>query len=145
MARHKAREQALQLLFQWDLRRTSHDEILGGYYGSLLVSEETPVKPRKDAFAEELFRGVTGRLELIDESIAKHAAHWKISRMPAVDRNILRLAVYEMMQAEIPAAVTIDEALELARRFAGEESVPFVNGVLDAIRQELAGASRAAK
>lgn len=143
MARHRARQQALQLLFQWDMRRTPHDEILGGYYGSLLISEDSPASPRKDAFAEALFRGATENLTSIDERIARHAEHWKLPRMPAVDRNILRLAVYEMLHTETPPAVAIDEALELARRFAGEESVHFVNGVLDAVRREFAGAAPA--
>ena len=71
----------------------------------------------------------------VDEQIARHAEHWRMERMPAVDRNILRLAVYEMTRGGTPAAVTIDEALELARKFSGEESVQFVNGVLDAIHR----------
>jgi transcription antitermination protein NusB len=72
----------------------------------------------------------------LDESITKHAEHWRMDRMPAVDRNILRLAVYEMTFGGTPPAVTIDEALELARKFSNEESVQFVNGVLDAIHRE---------
>ncbi len=137
MARHRARQQALQLLFQWDLRRTSVEEILRGYYESLLVSEDSVARPRPDAFAEKLFRGVLEDLTEVDERIARHAEHWKMTRMPAVDRNVLRLAVYEMLRTDTPAAVVIDEALELARRFAGEESVHFINGVLDAVRREL--------
>jgi len=137
MARHRAREQALQLLFEWDLRRSPIEEILVGYYTSLLVSEDSVAKPIKDPFAENLVRGVIGDVTGIDEQITKHAAHWKIPRMPTVDRNILRLAVYEMLRTDTPAPVAIDEALELARRFSGEESVHFVNGVLDAVRREL--------
>jgi N utilization substance protein B len=137
MARHRAREQALQLLFEWDLRRAPLDEILSGYYNSLLIAEETPVKPFRDPFVAELVRGVIGDVAGIDEKITKHAEHWKIPRMPTVDRNILRLAVYEMLRTDTPAAVAIDEALELARRFSGEESVHFVNGVLDAVRRGL--------
>ena len=140
MARHRAREQALQLLFQWDLRRTPLEEILRGYYESLLVREDSVGSPRPDAFAEKLLRGVVEELPEVDERIARHAEHWKIPRMPAVDRNILRLAVYEMLRTDTPPAVIIDEALELARRFAGEESVHFVNGVLDAVRRELTAA-----
>jgi N utilization substance protein B len=140
MARHRAREQALQLLFQWDLRRTPLEEILRGYYESLLVREDSVGSPRPDAFAEKLFRGVVEELPEVDERIARHAEHWKIPRMPAVDRNILRLAVYEMLRTDTPPAVIIDEALELARRFAGEESVHFVNGVLDAVRREFTAA-----
>jgi N utilization substance protein B len=138
MARHRARQQALQLLFEWDLRRAPLDEILSGYYNSLLISEESPVKPFRDPFAEGLVRGVIGDVTGIDEKITRHAEHWKIPRMPTVDRNILRLAVYEMLRTDTPAAVAIDEALELARKFSGEESVHFVNGVLDAVRRELA-------
>jgi N utilization substance protein B len=140
MARHRAREQALQLLFQWDLRRTPLEEILRGYYESLLVREDSVGSPRPDAFAEKLLRGVVEELPEVDERIARHAEHWKIPRMPVVDRNILRVAVYEMLRTDTPPAVIIDEALELARRFAGEESVHFVNGVLDAVRRELTAA-----
>ncbi|MDQ1469428.1 MAG: transcription antitermination protein NusB [Bryobacterales bacterium] len=137
MARHRARQQAMQILFQWDLRRTELQEILRGYYESLLVSEDSPAKPIRDAFAEQLVSGVVGNIEKIDECITKHAEHWKMQRMPAVDRNLLRLAVYELMRTDTPPAVVIDESLELARRFSGEESVHFINGVLDAVRKEV--------
>jgi N utilization substance protein B len=143
MARHRAREQALQLLFQWDLRRMPIEEIMRGYYGSLLVSEDTVGSPRPDEFAEGLLRGAVDELPGIDERITRNAAHWRLERMPRVDRNILRLAVYEMLRTDTPPAVIIDEALELARRFSGEESVHFVNGVLDAVRRELPAASTA--
>jgi N utilization substance protein B len=125
------------MLFEWDLRRTPLDEIARGYYESLLVSEDSVGKPRPDEFAKNLLQGVTGELPAIDDLITRHAAHWRLERMPAVDRNVLRLAVYEMLRTDTPAAIVIDEALELARRFAGEESVQFVNGVLDAVRKEL--------
>jgi N utilization substance protein B len=137
MARHKAREQTLQMLFEWDLRRRPLDDIERGYYESLLVNEDAVTKPRPDAFARNLLQGVTSEIPGIDDLIGRHAEHWRIERMPAVDRNVLRLAVYEMMRTDTPAAIVIDEALELARRFAGEESVQFVNGVLDAVRKEL--------
>ena len=115
-----------------------------GYYDSLLISEDTAVPPRRDPFAQRLFRGVLSDLETIDQRITRHAEHWKIQRMPTVDRNILRIGVYEMLRTDTPPAVAIDEAIELARRFSGEESVHFVNGVLDAIRKELASAPAAA-
>lgn len=137
MARHKAREQTLQMLFEWDLRRTPLDEIVRGYYESLLVSEDSAAIPRPDDFARDLLKGVTEELPAIDGLIARNAANWRLERMPAVDRNVLRLAVYEMLRTDTPAPIVIDEALELARRFAGEESVQFVNGVLDAVRREL--------
>ncbi len=138
MARHRARQQAMQLLFEWDIRRLPLDEILSGYYDSLLISDDAPEHPVRDPFAETLLRGVTAEITLIDEMITRHAAHWKIQRMPTVDRNLLRIAVYEMLRTETPPAVAIDESLELARRFSGEESVHFINGVLDAFRKELA-------
>jgi len=137
MARHRAREQALQLLFQWDMRRTPLDEISRGYYESLLVDEEGLKRPQPDEFAGQLVKGVVAEINAVDDLIERHAEHWRIVRMPAVDRNILRIAAYEMKRTDTPPAVVIDEALELARRFAGEESVHFVNGVLDAIRREL--------
>jgi N utilization substance protein B len=80
----------------------------------------------------------------VDERITRNAEHWRMQRMPAVDRNILRIAVYEMMWTDTPPAVIIDEALELARQFSGEESVHFVNGVLDAVRRELNAAAKPA-
>jgi len=138
MARHRARQQAMQLLFEWDVRRLPLEEILQGYYESLLLSEETPERPVRDPFAETLMRGVVSAIDPIDEMITKHAEHWKIQRMPTVDRNLLRIAVFEMLRTETPPAVAIDESLELARRFSGEESVHFINGVLDAVRKELA-------
>jgi N utilization substance protein B len=143
MARHRARQQALQLLFQWDLRRTPIEDIIRGYYDSLLVSEDTVGHPRADEFAEQLLRGVIEEIAGVDDLITRHAANWRMERMPAVDRNILRLAVYEMLRTDTPPAVAIDEALELARRFSGEESVHFVNGVLDAVRRELPAAASA--
>jgi N utilization substance protein B len=95
-------------------------------------------KPRPDAFARSLLRGVTEELRRhrrTDREAMPRTG--SLERMPAVDRNVLRLAVYEMLRTDTPAAIVIDEALELARRFAGEESVQFVNGVLDAVRKEL--------
>ncbi len=137
MARHRAREQALQQLFQWDFRRTALDVISRGYYESLLVDEEDLKRPVADEFAAQLLQGVVNEVDAVDALIEKHAQNWRIIRMPSVDRNILRIAVYEMMRLETPAAVAIDEALELARRFGGAESGHFINGVLDAVRKEL--------
>ena len=90
-----------------------------------------------DPLMEELAHGASEMAPDIDQRIAEKSAHWKIERMPIVDRNILRLGIYEMSRRETPAAVVIDEALELARQFSGEESVAFINGVLDAVRKEI--------
>lgn len=132
-SRRRSRQRALQILFLWDSRRQPVDEAINAYYDTL-YSEE---RPERDAFVADLVRGTVEHLGELDEQIRKHAEHWRMERMPAVDRNVLRLAVYEMKHGGTPAAVTIDEALELARKFSGEESVQFVNGVLDAIRREM--------
>ncbi|MDQ2898850.1 MAG: transcription antitermination factor NusB [Acidobacteriota bacterium] len=140
-SRHKAREQALQILYQWDVRKHPVGDSIEAFYGPLQIDQETA--PQKhDAFADALARGTAEEVSEIDSRITRHAEHWRIERMPAVDRNILRLAVFEMMRMETPAPVVIDEALELARRYSGEESVTFINGVLDAVYRELAAAPR---
>ena len=114
----------------------SPEEAFEGYYSSLGVPEGTTRVPR-DTFLEELVRGTMSKLGEIDPRIQKHAAHWRLERMPMVDRNILRLAVYEMLVTDTPGPVLIDEALQLARQYSSEESVHFVNGVLDAVHREL--------
>ena len=134
-SRRRSRQRALQILFQWDARRQPVDEVIDAYYDTLYSEEH----PERDSFAADLVRGTVANLAEVDRQISKHAEHWRMERMPAVDRNILRLAVYEMTSTGTPAAVTIDEALELARRFSNEESVHFVNGVLDAIHREREG------
>ena len=135
-SRHRSRQRALQMLFLWDARRQPLDEVIDSWYQTL-YSEESRVRPDADPFAAQLLRGAVEHAAAIDERIARHAEHWRVERMPAVDRNILRLAVYEMIYAGTPAAVAIDEALELARRYSAEESVQFVNGVLDAIHRDV--------
>jgi len=130
-SRRRSRQRALQILFLWDSRRQPVDEAINAYYDSLYWDE----RPERDPFVRDLVTGTVEHLAEVDDQIAKHAEHWRMERMPAVDRNILRMAVYEMTRGETPAAVTIDEALELARKFSSEESVQFVNGVLDAINR----------
>ncbi len=109
-------------------------------YFNTLSAGEAPAAPGRDPFLSVLVEGAVRNVEQIDERISRHAEHWRIERMPTVDRNILRLAVFEMLHSDTPAPVVIDEALELARRYSNEESVQFVNGVLDAIHREIAGA-----
>ena len=135
-ARRRSRQRALQILFIWDVRKQSVDEAAGAFFETL-YSEEGKVPPRNDTFLVELIHGVVEHAAEIDSHISHHAEHWRIERMPAVDRNILRLAVYELLKRETPPPVVIDEALELARRYSNEESVQFVNGVLDAINRSL--------
>jgi N utilization substance protein B len=139
-SRHRARERALQILFQWDARKGSIDDAIGSFYESL-YSEQSETKPEPDEFIERLVHGVVENIADIDRRIAHHAEHWRIERMPAVDRNVLRLAIYEMMALDTPPPVAIDEAIELARRFSGEESVQFINGVLDAAKRDIQAAT----
>ena len=133
-SRSRSRQRALQILFLWDARRQSVDDALDAYYETLLSEEH----PGRDPFVSDLVHGTIEHLAEVDERISRHAEHWRMERMPAVDRNILRLAVYEMTRADTPAPVVIDEALELAHKFSNEESVHFINGVLDAVHRDLA-------
>ncbi|MGC8792750.1 MAG: transcription antitermination factor NusB [Bryobacteraceae bacterium] len=136
-SRRKSRRHALQILFQLDLTPQPVEEAIRAFYESLYSELENGPPPPADQFVEKLVRGVQQRREEIDALIARHAHNWRLERMPVVDRNVMRLAVFEMMALRSAPAVAINEALELARRFSGEESVPFINGVLDAIRREL--------
>jgi transcription antitermination protein NusB len=141
-ARHRSRKRALQVLFEWDMRREEIDRAIQHYYDSL-YSEEQEKQPKPDKFMEELARGTASQAEEIDRQIEARAANWRLERMAVVDRNILRLAIYELSCAQVPAVVIIDEALELARQFSNEESLSFINGVLDAIYKQakVAGSS----
>ena len=133
-ARHRSRQRALQVLYQCDLRKQSVDDAISSFYDTQF-SEGEPGMPGRDEFMEELAKGTSEMATDIDQRIAAKSENWKLERMPIVDRNILRLAIYEMSREETPAAVVIDEALELARQFSGEESVSFINGVLDAVHK----------
>jgi N utilization substance protein B len=131
-SRRRSRQRALQILFSFDTREQPVDEAIDAYYDTL-YSEE---RPERDPFVAGLVRGTVEHLAEVDARISRHAEHWRMERMPTVDRNILRLAVYEMTRGGTPAPVAIDEALELARKFSSEESVQFINGVLDAVHRE---------
>lgn len=133
-ARHRSRKRALQVLFQWDIRGESIDRAIENYYDTL-YSEEQEKQPKPDRFMEELARGTAGQSAEIDRQIEARAANWRLERMAVVDRNILRLAIYELGRNEVPAPVVIDEALELARQFSNDESLSFINGVLDAVHK----------
>jgi len=138
-SRHRSRERALQVLFQADVRRQEPETAIQAFYESLFDLESSESTPEPDLFMEQLVRGAMTAVASIDQTITGHSEHWRLERMPIVDRNILRMAVYEMTEAGTPAPVVIDEALELARRFSSEESVAFINGVLDAVRRVEAG------
>jgi N utilization substance protein B len=136
-SRRRSRQRALQILFLWDVSKQSIREAMAAY-DDILYSEEGKVRSQPDEFLERLVLGTVERIAEVDRQISAHAEHWRIERMPAVDRNLLRLAVHEMLAFDTPAAVVIDEALELARKFSGEEAVQFVNGVLDAVHRGMA-------
>lgn len=133
-SRRKSRERALQVLFLCDLGKYEIESAIEAYYYTLHSEDEDFSRLPRDKFMEELVRGAMGKREVLDEQISKASEHWRIDRMPSVDRNILRLAAFELLEGKLPYAVIIDEALELARRYSGNESVGFVNGVLDSIR-----------
>lgn len=137
-ARHRSRQRALQVLFLWDQRRQAIDDAIQAFYETLSSEEEDPQPAPPDEFMETLVRGASKHSDDIDRRIRDKSEHWRLERMPAVDRNILRLAVYEMSELNTPAPVVIDEALELARQFSGDESVSFINGVLDAVHKSTA-------
>ena len=115
------------------------DGAIQHYYDTLHSDEseteaETQLKP--DKFMEQLARGTVADVQEIDKKIGAKSEHWRLERMAVVDRNILRLAIFELGQAALPAPVIIDEALELARQFSNDESLAFINGVLDAVHRQ---------
>jgi N utilization substance protein B len=136
--RRKARELALQMLFQADLGRQGPEQVRKTFW-----AERSQVDEAAHDFAEELFRVATGRAAEIDALIGRHAEHWRMERMAAVDRNILRAGVAEFLAMETPKPVVINEALEIARRFSAPESIHFINGVLDSIAREMTTAGDA--
>jgi len=131
--RRKSRELAMQMLFQGDLGKQKPEEVKTLFWGSREdVDDETR------GFADDLHRLATQREDEVDTLIQKHAQNWRLERMPVVDRNLLRTAVAEMIgYPKTPAAVIINETLEIARRYAAPESINFLNGVLDAVGREL--------
>lgn len=140
-ARHRSRRRALQILFEWDMRGGLIESAVRHYYDSLF-SEESETRPKPDKFMEELVNGTVSNAAIIDKQIESKAEHWRLERMPVVDRNILRLAIYELSTNTLPAPIVIDEALELARQFSGDESVSFINGILDAVHRQALAAGK---
>lgn len=131
--RRKSRELVLQMLFQADMGRQDPEQVRHTFW-----REHSSVSEDVRSFAEELFRMATAHSAEIDGLIEGHAQHWRMDRMAAVDRNLLRAAVAELMGFPgTPRAVVINEALEIARKFSSPESVQFINGVLDSVGREL--------
>lgn len=140
-SRHRSRLRAVQVLYQWDIRKEPIETAVEAFYHSLYSceaeDEDSAPPPDPDPFMETLAKGTANKVEEIDLLIAAHSDNWRLERMAAVDRNILRMAVFEMRDVGTPAPVVIDEALELAHKLSGEEAAKFVNGILDAVRKSL--------
>lgn len=138
--RRKSRELALQMLFQLEMGKQDADQVRTIFWAEL-TSAEKPMDERTRGFADDIFRVARDRSAEIEALIQKHAAHWRIDRMAAVDRNLLRASVAEFLGfPDTPKPVIINEALEIARKFSSDESVQFINGVLDGIAKDLAQA-----
>jgi N utilization substance protein B len=141
-ARRKARELALQMLFQHDMSGNATDMIIDTF------EELQKSKPNTREFATKIFRGTVEHMPSIDEMIQNQAENWRLSRMAAVDRNIIRMSIYEFMhENDTPKLVIIDEAIEIAKKYGTQKSSQFINGILDGIlkRYNLAGDERSAK
>ena len=135
--RHRAREAALQILYQWDLAKRDVVNTAETFFDLQWPNTDPPADDLR-AFATALARDTAARLDDIDPLIAETAERWRPERMAILDRLILRMAICEMLRdTSTPPAVVINEALELARTFTTEESVKFINGMLDAIRKKL--------
>lgn len=136
-ARSSGREAALQMLFALEAGGGPPERVVATYW------QETPGDPEGRAYADEVVLGVAAELEATDEAIRKASTNWRIERMARVDRNVLRLGTWELLRrVDVPRAVILDEAVELAKRYGSEESGAFVNGVLDRIAEDLGRADQ---
>jgi N utilization substance protein B len=131
--RRKSRELAMQMLFQADLGKQTPEQVRATFWRA-----GDDVEPEVRGFAEDLFRSAITHQDQIDELIAANSRHWRLERMPAVDRNLLRMAIGEMLAFKAtPFPIVINEALEIGRRYCAPESINFLNGILDAIAHGL--------
>jgi transcription antitermination protein NusB len=129
--RTKAREFAMQMLFQWDMSQQDPVKLETKFWKSAKAADKTR------AFANQLFEGAAKDAAALDEIIGKHCENWRFERLAAIDRAILRLAIHEMSSAVTPPKVVLNEAVELAKKFSSEDSGAFVNGVLDSVHKSL--------
>jgi transcription antitermination protein NusB len=129
--RTKSREFAMQMLFQWDMSTQDPAKLEAKFWKAAKASDSTR------AFANQLFEGAAKNAAAADELIVKQAENWRLERLAVIDRAILRLAIYEMRATDTPAKVVLNEAVELAKKFSGDDSAPFVNGILDAVHKSL--------
>ncbi|WP_438015862.1 transcription antitermination factor NusB [Sorangium sp. So ce315] len=136
-ARSTGREAALQMLFALEAGGNSAPRVVAAFW------RETPGDPEGRSYADEVVIGVAKDLAAVDEAIRKASTNWRLERMARVDRNVLRLGAWELMNhPEVPRAVILDEAVELAKRYGSEESGAFVNGVLDRVAENLGRVDR---
>lgn len=130
--RRKAREHTLRILFQLEFENEKLEEAVSQYWENRKTPEEIK------EYSTWLVKGIAAHQEKIDRIIQSVSEHWRISRMALIDRNILRMAVFELLYEEnLAPAIVINEAIEIARRYSGDEAVTFVNGILDAIRKNM--------
>jgi len=125
--RHKSREYALQMLFQWEMGKQEPAKIENGFWANARAQKSTR------EFANQLFENAAARTAELDPIISTHAQNWRIERISAIDRAILRLAICELRTSGTPAKVVLNEAVELAKKFSSEEAAGFINGILDAV------------
>jgi len=129
--RSKGREFAMQMLFQWDMSEQDPRKLEVKFWRNAKAAENTR------AFANRLFEGAAKESAALDEIITKHAENWKIERLSAIDRAILRLAIYELRETDTPPKVVLNEAVDLAKKFSSEDAGSFVNGILDPVYKSL--------
>ena len=125
----------MQMLFQWDMSQQDPTKLAKKFWGGAKAAETTR------AFANRLFEGAAREVSALDEMIVKHAENWRFERLAAIDRAILRLAIYELRATDTPPKVILNEAVDLAKKFSSEDSGAFVNGILDAFRKSLPSVS----
>jgi len=131
-SRRRSRILAMQALFSWDITQRPLDELL-----TLDWDDRVGQVPETDAFARLLIAGTLENIDEVDQAIRTHLEHWELGRLARVDRAILRLGTYSLLfQSDVPASVTIDEAVDIAKEFGSDESYRFVNGVLDAVKRD---------
>ena len=143
--RRDGREAAVQYLYQVDLHKERESHSFTDFWELRSGPGKAPVTPKIRAFTEQIIAGVTGSLSELDECIKKYTANYEIHRLAAVDRNILRVAIYEMLHSpDVAPVIIINEAIEIAKKFGGEKSGGFVNGILDRVKQDLNRPARTA-
>ncbi|MDP9147424.1 MAG: transcription antitermination factor NusB [Acidobacteriota bacterium] len=130
--RTKGREFAMQMLFQWEMSKQDATKLEAKFWRTAKAADTTR------AFANKLFEGAAKDVGELDALIVEHAENWRLERLAAIDRAVLRLAIYELRAAETPAKVVLNEAVDLAKKFSSEDAGAFVNGILDSVYKALA-------